>query len=122
MYKPYTLVSSSIVLLIALTNAHAESNTGTGVPAIRVAVTEDQRVLVQVSEPQSSVVGSAELQQGYSDLTLDAYNHQGPAQANWGRAEVLMGCGTADVLVYQAVDGQEVEVYAQQVDINACYQ
>lgn len=122
MYKPYTLVSSSIVLLIALTNAHAESNTGTGVPAIRVAVTENQRVLVQVSEPQSSVVGSAELQQGYSDLTLDAYNHQGPAQANWGRAEVLMGCGTADVLVYQAVDGQEVEVYAQQVDINACYQ
>jgi len=122
MYKPYTLVSSSIILLIALTNAHAESNTGTGVPAIRVAVTENQRVLVQVSEPQSSVVGSAELQQGYSDLTLDAYNHQGPAQANWGRAEVLMGCGTADVLVYQAVDGQEVEVYAQQVDINACYQ
>ena len=122
MHKPYTLFSSSIVLLIAMSNAYAESNTGTGTPTIRVAVTEDQRVLVQVSEPQSSVVGSAELQQGYSDLTLDAYNHQGPAQANWGRAEVLMGCGTADVLVYQAVDGQEVEVYAQQVDINACYQ
>lgn len=80
-----------------------------------------QRILLSFKHAQQLIAGSGTLNQGYSQLNLDAFGAQS-TQSNWGHAEVLLGCHQADVLVYQNVDGLVLEVFATQIAIDHCTQ
>lgn len=100
-------------------NSFAEIVGGTGTPQIQLQVTEDQRAVLSLSEGPTVAIGSANLEQAYAELPLDAFSTTS-SQTDWGKAEVLFGCGVADVLVYQQRNGQWIEVLAEQVITDAC--
>ena len=110
-------------------SAYSESNGGSGEPTentvttspLQLAVTDDQRVLIQLSDNQTLISGSAATEQGYGTLVLDAYDsEQGQIQPNWGQAEVLLGCGGADVLVYQNLAGHSIIIASESLAIPLC--
>lgn len=119
MSKPYALFSVTCLLLGASPSVFGDTAGGSGEPRIQLQVTADQRALLSLSEDQTLAVGSAQLNQGYAELPLDAFGSQS-SQNNWGRAEVLLGCGVADVLIYQRVDGYLQEHIAIQLTVNMC--
>jgi len=112
-------------ILLALASStsvvHSESSSGTGSPTVQLVVTENQRVLMQISEGEATIVGSATLQQGYGELILDAFeSQQDQLQAGWGRAEILFGCYQADVAVYQNIQGEWQEHAVGTIAVDTC--
>ena len=108
----------SAAMLIVSASALAEVETGTGAP-LQLTLADDQRTVVQVDYEGVTLIGSTKLQEGYGVMALDAL-YQNELQPNWGRAEVLAGCGSADIVVYKNHQGSEIELIATQVEIDRC--
>lgn len=118
-----TNIAIGIVFAAIPVTTFADNSEGTGrqQPTIQLNISADQRAILSLSDEQQLVVGSGTLHQGYSELSLDAFGTQ-DTQSDWGHAEVLLGCHQADVLVYQNIDGQAVEVFASQIATDSCAQ
>lgn len=109
------------ITLLFLPVLQAENEQGTGNPTVQVLTAPDQRVMVQAQEGGYALIGSDWLSQGYGDLVVDAIDAAtGELVPGWGRAEVLLGCGVANVLLYRQEQGQWVEVAAVQAPIAVC--
>lgn len=118
MFKRHSLIVAGCILL-GSNLAYGDTAGGTGEPRIQLHITSDQRAILSLSEGQTLAIGSANLQQGYAELPLDVFSATS-SQTDWGKAEVLFGCGVADVLVYQQRNGQWVEVLAEQLVTDTC--
>lgn len=103
-----TGIQSSLSVLD--TTLNYENGTGTGLltesmegASLKLSLSEDQRLILSVSESSRLIQGSAQLEQGYGQLVLDAFElEQEAIEANWGNAEILLGCYQADILIEQA--------------------
>lgn len=117
--KPIPQIITLLSVLVLPVTGIASSSTGTGNPKIQLSVSDDQRVVLALNEQQQWLIGSADMQQGYAELPLDAFSSDA-TQSNWGEAHILLGCGQADILVYQNQNGNRVEVAATQLAIDEC--
>lgn len=112
-----------LFLLLSPLTTHAVSENGTGEPKIQLVVDEQQRLVLQVDEGDVVLQGSSISESGYAELILDATTKSTtniePAAA---RAEVSLGCGEADIILYQPVNSLWVEHSAFTVAIESCWQ
>lgn len=118
-HKSTSTYAVCVALSAFVFQANAETVGGSGAPIIELKVTDENRAIVTLNEGTTLAIGSAALEQGYAELPLDAFNSE-ITQSDWGKAEVLLGCGVADVLIYQQVDGQWQEHSVQQVSLDIC--
>ena len=108
-----------IPLLLGANASYAVHMEGTGQP--QLAITSDQRLVVQWQENTDQLVGSQPLTDTYINLPLDAIAAStGLLIPDAGRAEVLLHCGSADVLVYRREGDTWVEVAAATVATDIC--
>lgn len=110
-----------LVALLGSSLCYAASEEGTGAPSIEMAVTQDNWVVMSLDESSIYAVGAHGLNKGYAQLALDSVQYgTGTIQAGWGRAEVFVGCGQADVIVYRQINGEWVEYAVDRVAVNNC--
>lgn len=112
-------IATAMALSVVVFQANAESGGGSGEPQIQLQVTPDQRIILSLIEGPTLAIGSAKLEQAYAELPLDAFSATS-SQTNWGKAEILLDCDVADVLIYQLVEGGWQERMAAQVSLGEC--
>ena len=95
-----------------------ENQEGTGL-AFHISVDNNQRIIFNANADTLQALGSGFTQQHYAEIIVDAISNQ-QITPSWGKAEVLLGCGIADVILYQAVGAEWVEVAVTQVVIDYC--
>ena len=130
MTKRLTYTVAALCLLNA-SPGFTENQQGTGVNGtqagndintINVTVTTDQRLILQAQGDNTRIIGSTEAQQNYGELILDQFSDGGQLTPDWGKAEVLLSCYVADVLLYQQQSDTWVQVAALQVATDYCPQ
>ena len=105
-------------LLILSQQSMASGEEGTGLN-ITLTIDENHRIIVQAESNNAFIIGQGTPETDYSELALDAIQ-QNQLTPHWGKAEVLLDCGFADVVVYQKVDEVWVETEVTRVMVDYC--
>ncbi|GAB4181565.1 MAG: hypothetical protein Tsb002_01630 [Wenzhouxiangellaceae bacterium] len=113
-----------IALMIALSVVHsvtAENQEGTGQPTINMALSGGDEAVIVINAESQQLFGASTLTEGYGEVTLSALDQaSGALQTQWGRAEILLGCYQADVVLYQQTSSGWEEIAATVVAIDHC--
>ncbi|GAB4186018.1 MAG: hypothetical protein Tsb002_10130 [Wenzhouxiangellaceae bacterium] len=98
----------------------AASEEGTGSPTVQSAISADQQLLLVVNNTSLTAMGSAPAGSGYAIIQLNALHDNGAVQMEWGRAEVSIGCGVIDLIIYRRDNNNWHEYLVDQLTSDYC--
>lgn len=102
--------------------ALASNEQGTGRSNLRIVIEDSQRVIIENQTSDGIIIGSTQAIQGYGEMMLDQIHTDGRLSTSWGKAEVLLGCYSADIVIYQLVDESWQELSSIQMPTEVCLQ
>lgn len=116
------LLSLLFLSILTIGNINAENQEGTGLLSVRLAVDSDQRAVAYATLGRGlAVFGSTQLTDGYGEIALDAVVlHTGKILPRWGRAELVVDCNFADVVLFANRGGGEIELLSTRIPVDGC--
>ncbi|GAB4181562.1 MAG: hypothetical protein Tsb002_01620 [Wenzhouxiangellaceae bacterium] len=118
MFKKILMV---VLMLGVYSLVVAENEQGTGQPTINMALNGSNEAVIVINAESLQLFGASALTEGYGKVTLSALDQaSGALQTQWGRAEILLGCYQADVVLYQQTSSGWEELIATVVAIDHC--
>ena len=111
------IIASLLITKVAM----AVGEQGTGEDLV-ISIDANERIILHTQQDNSQLIGSQANQNGYVEIALDAVEN-GVLIPNWGKAEVVLYCNSADVRIMQTQeDGLSEEVLIDRVHIEYCPQ
>lgn len=122
LFKTWTVPVAMIGTLFCSSAVFAENEQGTGdtcICAIGLGADSNGALVLQYNDGQTQAIGRTEQTDPYREIILDAVSPN-EIIVGWGKAEVLIGCDMADVIVSRKEKDEWYEVLATQVTTDYC--